>query len=291
MANYLERVIAAGTRTTPTATPAAIAPPSLPPSPSIDNLPAGTSRTESTGLPSQSPQPRQPLPTVTEFADSPAQTPAKSSLPQTDVAQAFPRAPASTRPAQTNPNHPEERDKSMANQARAQVGRQQPSGSRRSDSPWLTFARGANTIENADKAGVDSVPLSPSPANSASDAKPAPDVRRQNKQHASRQGNRAEEPQEQQRQEIQNQTRPDDSLRQPRTTMASVWPAASAPIPAPRPPSHGDSLNRITIGRVDVQVNNHPPTPAPRPVALAKVHSSFADALEARYLNRFPLKP
>jgi hypothetical protein len=46
---------------------------------------------------------------------------------------------------------------------------------------------------------------------------------------------------------------------------------------------------RVTIGAIEVQVNNHP-APAPRPAAPSKPAPSFSDALETRYLNRFQLK-
>jgi hypothetical protein len=67
------------------------------------------------------------------------------------------------------------------------------------------------------------------------------------------------------------------------------------PIPAPQAPVTGISTSpngrqsRITIGRIDVQVNNHPaappsapPSPGTRPIVT--------DILEGRFLSRFTLK-
>ncbi len=44
---------------------------------------------------------------------------------------------------------------------------------------------------------------------------------------------------------------------------------------------------RVTIGRLDVQVHNHPPAPAPVPPAA---DLPPPDVLEQRYLSRFWLK-
>jgi hypothetical protein len=69
--------------------------------------------------------------------------------------------------------------------------------------------------------------------------------------------------------------------------------SAKPPQGATRPalPVASDSRRRsqISIGRVDVQVNNVPPVaePAPRPAGT----SAYSNFLEARYLNRFSLKP
>ena len=71
----------------------------------------------------------------------------------------------------------------------------------------------------------------------------------------------------------------------------SVW-----PVPTPQPPSanvpatSSGRQSRITIGRIDVQINNQlpappsaPPSPGTGPIA--------ADILEGRFLNRFMLRP
>jgi len=71
---------------------------------------------------------------------------------------------------------------------------------------------------------------------------------------------------------------------------SGIWPAAQASM-LPTPRNSRDNASRITIGRVDVQVNNHPPISTPPAVAKAGVPASIADVLETRYLNRFPLKP
>jgi hypothetical protein len=56
------------------------------------------------------------------------------------------------------------------------------------------------------------------------------------------------------------------------------------------PAASGGHQSRITIGRIDVQVNNHPPVQASAPPSrLAAPLPS--DVLEARFLNRFWMKP
>jgi hypothetical protein len=48
---------------------------------------------------------------------------------------------------------------------------------------------------------------------------------------------------------------------------------------------------RITIGRVDVEVNNHPaPIPAPAKPAVRR-GAGLLDRMEIRYLNRFSFRP
>ena len=63
-------------------------------------------------------------------------------------------------------------------------------------------------------------------------------------------------------------------------------PAGRAALPAP---SDNRRRSQISIGRVDVQVNNIPAAaePAPRPTRTP----GYSNFLEARYLNRFSLKP
>lgn len=81
-----------------------------------------------------------------------------------------------------------------------------------------------------------------------------------------------------------------ESSKQPRTTAASIWPLSSAVAPMPSlSANRGEDQHQITIGRVDVQVNNHLPVTQPRSLA-ARGRSSGANALETRYLERFPLK-
>jgi hypothetical protein len=46
---------------------------------------------------------------------------------------------------------------------------------------------------------------------------------------------------------------------------------------------------RLSIGRLDVQVNNHPPAPSPER-SIPAVNPSATDALEQHYLDRFHLK-
>jgi hypothetical protein len=46
---------------------------------------------------------------------------------------------------------------------------------------------------------------------------------------------------------------------------------------------------RISIGQIDVQVNNRLPAPTPRPAAPAE--RGTADPLEQRGLERFRLRP
>jgi hypothetical protein len=46
----------------------------------------------------------------------------------------------------------------------------------------------------------------------------------------------------------------------------------------------------VTIGRLDVQVNNQPPAQPPSP-SPAQNKGPHQDALEQHYLDRFRLKP
>jgi len=65
-----------------------------------------------------------------------------------------------------------------------------------------------------------------------------------------------------------------------------IRPAPSASLPtAPM-----GRQSRITIGRIDVQVNNHPPalTSSPPP---PMTHAFLPHGLETRFLNRFPMRP
>jgi hypothetical protein len=66
---------------------------------------------------------------------------------------------------------------------------------------------------------------------------------------------------------------------------APIWQAPSASLPH----SSSGHQSRITIGRIDVQVNNHPPVipSSPPPIAGALP----LDNLETRFLNRFPIRP
>jgi hypothetical protein len=63
-------------------------------------------------------------------------------------------------------------------------------------------------------------------------------------------------------------------------------PASRAALPGP---SDSRRRSQISIGRIDVQVNNAPAPaePAPRPTSTR----SYSNFMEARYLNRFSLKP
>jgi hypothetical protein len=73
----------------------------------------------------------------------------------------------------------------------------------------------------------------------------------------------------------------------PSPALSPAEPAVVAPQLVGSPPR---KEARISIGRLDVQVNNHPP--APPPVRTAPpVTGNAPDALERRYLDRFRLKP
>jgi len=75
----------------------------------------------------------------------------------------------------------------------------------------------------------------------------------------------------------------------------SAFRSTVRPVPAGQAARAGATAalgrqSRITIGRIDVQVNNHPPVPAnapPRPL----VASLPSDILEAHFLNRFCMRP
>lgn len=73
--------------------------------------------------------------------------------------------------------------------------------------------------------------------------------------------------------------------RQPDARPIPARPAA----PATAPPASAKRQGRITIGQIDVQVNNHPPAPTTNPPPPAR--SLTSDILEKRYLDRFPLRP
>lgn len=60
--------------------------------------------------------------------------------------------------------------------------------------------------------------------------------------------------------------------------------------PTPLPPASAKRQGRITIGQIDVQVNNHLPAPTTNPPPPAD-NSFPSDILEQRYLNRFPIRP
>jgi hypothetical protein len=73
----------------------------------------------------------------------------------------------------------------------------------------------------------------------------------------------------------------------PLPAMSPAEPAVAAPQVVGPPPR---KEARISIGRLDVQVNNHPPAPPPvRPAA--PMTNPAPDALERHYLDRFRLKP
>ena len=63
-------------------------------------------------------------------------------------------------------------------------------------------------------------------------------------------------------------------------------PAQAGP---PEPPVAAQRSSRITIGRLEVQVANHPPPPAARPSRLPSPPDR--DILAGLYLDRFPLMP
>jgi hypothetical protein len=71
--------------------------------------------------------------------------------------------------------------------------------------------------------------------------------------------------------------------------------ANSGPLPAQQAPvasistSADGRQSRITIGRIDAQVNNHPPAPPSAPPA-SETSLIAADTLEGRFLSRFALK-
>lgn len=69
---------------------------------------------------------------------------------------------------------------------------------------------------------------------------------------------------------------------------------AGPPLPPaqpgpPEPPAAAERQSRITIGRLDVQVANHPPPPAARPARLPSPPDR--DILAGLYLDRFRLRP
>jgi hypothetical protein len=73
----------------------------------------------------------------------------------------------------------------------------------------------------------------------------------------------------------------------PLPAMLPAEPAVAAPQVVGPPPR---KEARISIGRLDVQVNNHPPAPPPVRPAAPVTHPA-PDTLERHYLDRFRLKP
>ena len=84
---------------------------------------------------------------------------------------------------------------------------------------------------------------------------------------------------------------PTQPMKQESAFQAAVRPLPERLATPPTvPAASGGRQNRITIGRIDVQVNNHPPVQASAPPSrLAAPLPS--DVLEARFLNRFWMKP
>jgi hypothetical protein len=77
------------------------------------------------------------------------------------------------------------------------------------------------------------------------------------------------------------------------TSPLEVGPVPVRPAPsASLPTGPVARQNRITIGRIDVQVNNHPPAlPLPSSAPPPMAHASPLYNLETRFLNRFPMRP
>lgn len=72
-------------------------------------------------------------------------------------------------------------------------------------------------------------------------------------------------------------------------TGGRISPAITHHAPGVTPPATARPPVRISIGQIDVQVNNRPPAPPARPAA--PVDRGTADSLEQRGLERFRLRP
>ena len=72
-------------------------------------------------------------------------------------------------------------------------------------------------------------------------------------------------------------------------TGGRISPATTQHAPGVTPPATARPPVRISIGQIDVQVNNRPPAPPARPAA--PVDRGTADSLEQRGLERFRLRP
>ena len=84
---------------------------------------------------------------------------------------------------------------------------------------------------------------------------------------------------------------PAQPMKQENALHATVRPVPERQAaPATVPGASGGRQSRITIGRIDVQVNNHPPVPTTAPPSRS-VAPLPSDILEARFLNRFWMKP
>jgi hypothetical protein len=87
-----------------------------------------------------------------------------------------------------------------------------------------------------------------------------------------------------------HRTTPAPPLQQLGASPPNPWPTPAQQVPAVSISTGADGRqSRITIGRIDVQVNNQPPAPpsAPPPPGTSPI---AADVLEGRFLSRFALK-
>jgi hypothetical protein len=78
----------------------------------------------------------------------------------------------------------------------------------------------------------------------------------------------------------------------PETGSAVGIPIVRPAMPSRLPPisRRTESGARITIGRVEVQINNQLPA-SPTPVPAAKTGKNRQDNLQKRFLDRFTLRP
>jgi hypothetical protein len=88
----------------------------------------------------------------------------------------------------------------------------------------------------------------------------------------------------------QHGTAPAPPLKQRGASHQDPWPlpAQQAPVASISISGNG-SQSRVTIGRIDVQVNNPPPNPPSAPPSSG-TRPIAADILEGRFLSRFALK-
>jgi hypothetical protein len=304
MANYLHRVAAAGAQTRPPATPAVMPSPRMPdvaPPPFPISLPepsdsAGlTAAPESTAPPASSPDRESPV-TIPPQRESPNNRPAASSQPATGGGIAPQPDAEATQEGQQPPDSlsvPPPSDTPL-HALRPSPGTE-PSARPTQLQPPRRMAGSAHRLPS----GPPNAPLPLSPAPSVPFTPPA---------HAAPLQAAPEGSAPRERLAVTPPhfpvTRPQS---QPRETRHKTGPAANSPTPAAQPQANRadppasrprpvfpaaprKNETRISIGRIDVQVNNHPRQPpvAPTPASRPPRHEIN---LEYSFLTRFPMRP
>jgi len=303
-ANYLERVAAAGARTSPSAKPAVVAPPRVP----------GTALTP---LPISVPEP----PKGAEFIASPGWiAPPANSLERESPSVISARHESPAYPAAFGQPPADERVPPQSGvEATQQV--QEPPDSPRLPPPSTTLVRAPSTVLRAPSTVLRAnTPATPTPQSpparpvASSPARPPgrtpvapaePDVPSVASPASSSapEGSASRErsagaalpfpvtsPQSQSRETRHTSApalNPPTPAALPRTNQAAQ-PATLPPPAGPAAPRKNES--RISIGRIDVQVNNHLRQPSAAPNAVRSAPPPAID-LERLFLTRFSMRP